>query len=68
MAGYVSISDRVFMAKITAIQVNLYVIQVHIPTSTHSDEEVEEFYRMIEQAKTHCRNLEVTVIIDGMNA
>ena len=36
--------------------------------STHSDEEVEEFYGMIEQAKKHCTNHEVTVIMGDVNA
>ena len=68
LAGYVSISDRVLMVKIRAKPVNLNVIQVYAPTSTQSDEEVEEFYGMIEQAKAHCKNHEVTVIMGDMNA
>ena len=35
LAGYVSISDRVLMVKINAKPVNLNVIQVYAPTSTH---------------------------------
>ena len=41
---------------------------MHAPTSTHSDEEVEEFYGMIEQAKAHCKNHEATVSMGDMEA
>ena len=41
---------------------------MYAPASTHTDEEVEEFYDMIEQAKGHCKNHEVIVIIGDMNA
>ena len=68
LAGYVSVSNRVVMMKIKAPPVNLNVIQVYAPKSTHSNEEGEEFYGMIEQAKSHCKNHEITVSMGDMNA
>ena len=40
---------------VKAKPVNRIVVQVYAPTSTHSGKDVEEFYGMIEQAKTQCK-------------
>ena len=42
------VSSRLITIRIAASPMNITVIQVYAPTSSHEDEEVEEFYEQIE--------------------
>jgi len=42
-------SDRLFMVKVSAEPVDMVIIQVYMPTTGHTEEEVEEMYEQIER-------------------
>lgn len=44
MLVFLPISDRVIMKKLEGKPFNTNVMQVYVPTSVYTDEEVEEFY------------------------
>ncbi|GFS27117.1 RNA-directed DNA polymerase from mobile element jockey-like [Elysia marginata] len=48
--GYRPVSDRVLLLKISGKPMDLNIIQVHAPTSTSSEEEIETFYEELEKA------------------
>ena len=44
MVGLHALSNRVLILKIASKPFNLVIIQVYAPTSTSSDEDIEQFY------------------------
>ena len=52
MIGWWPINDRMMMIKISAQPFNINIIQLYAPTSTHKDEEIEEFYDKIQHSNT----------------
>ena len=48
MMGFLAISDRVIMLKLEAKAFNINVMQVYAPTQDHDGEEIETFYREIQ--------------------
>ena len=68
MMGFWPVSDRIIMVKIKAASFNINVIQVYAPTSSHSDEEVEEFYQCIEEVWRYVKNDEVNILMGDFNA
>ena len=47
--NYSVISSRIIYIRIKASPINMTIIQVYAPTTSHSDEEIEEFYETIEK-------------------
>ena len=43
------ISSRIISIRIKASKINITIIQVYALTTSHSDEEIEEFYETIEK-------------------
>ena len=41
--------DRIILVKLQAEPVNMCIVQIYMPTSEHSDEEVEQIYDQIEE-------------------
>ena len=78
MMGSWPVSDRIIMVKIKAAPFNINLIQVYAPTSSHSDEEIEEFYRMsfilkefyqcIEEVWRYAKNDDVNILMGDFNA
>ena len=44
MVGFYALTDRILILKIASKPFNLVIIQVYVPTSTSSDEDIEQFY------------------------
>ena len=42
-------SDRLIIVKVNATPVDMVLIQVYMPTTTHEDDEVEETYEQVER-------------------
>jgi len=45
----VNANDRLMLVKLKGNPVNIVVIAVYMPTSTHSEQEVDDVYDMIEE-------------------
>ena len=50
MVGFHALSDRGLILKIASKPFNLVIIQVYAPTSTSSDEDIEQFYNDLDSA------------------
>ena len=44
------------------------ITQIHASTSTTSDDDIENFYEDLEQAKTHCRQHDPLIFMPDFNA
>src|SRR5580698_3108104 len=61
-------SDRLILVKIQAEPADIVVIQVYMPTSDHSDEEVEDVYEQIEELVAAQKGNDYLVIMGDWNA
>jgi exonuclease III len=61
-------SDRLILVKIQADPVDLVIVQVYMPTSDHSDEEVEELYEEMEGLIAKEKGNDYLVILGDWNA
>ncbi|XP_047478507.1 craniofacial development protein 2-like [Penaeus chinensis] len=61
------ISDRLMGVRLCGTPVDLVVMVVYMPTSNHTDVEVEELYDKIEGKLSTCRGKDYVVVLD-MNA
>ena len=68
LIGFSAISDRVIIAKLRGWPFNINVIQCYAPTSTHSDEEMEEFYEQLNVAKNLCKSQDIVIVMGDLNA
>ena len=44
------------------------IVQVHAPTSDHSDDEVDSFYEQVDNVSGECKSGDVTPVMGDMNA
>ena len=61
-------SERLIMVKIDTKPVVTTVVQVYMPTNTHTDQEVEEVYEEIEELLKHVKGEENLIIMGDWNA
>ena len=66
--GYEPVSDRIICLKLRATPVDLNLIQVYAPTSTSSDEVIEDFYTALETTIAKIPNREILLILGDFNA
>ena len=60
--------DRIVMVRIQAQPTNIVVIQVNMPTSTHSDEEVDVVSEKLEQISQNVKGREYLIVMGDWNA
>ena len=60
--------DSVVMVRIQAQPTNIVVLQVYMPTSPHSDEEVEAVYEKLEQLSQNVKGTEYLIVMGDWNA
>lgn len=68
MKGYMAVSDRVLLVKLAGKPIDINIIQVYAPTTDHTEEELDEFYEMVEQAMRHCKPHEINLVMGDLNA
>ena len=68
VSGYCQLPSRVVLFKLDARPVPLNIIQVHGPTTDHSDEVLGEFYEHLEEAQRQCKPNEVNLAMGNMYA
>ena len=66
--GYWPLSNRNIMLKLKAKPFDISIIQTYAPTSSHSEEEVEEHYEEIEKMLKEVKSTDVLFIIGDFNA
>ena len=61
-------SDRMITVKVKAEPVDLFIIQVYMPTSTHDEEEVDVMYEKIEEILAKQKGTDHVVLMGDWNA
>lgn len=64
--SFVGLSERVAILNLRFEHQKISIIQVHAPTGTATDEEIESFYKLVEKALTESEN--VKFVIGDLNA
>jgi len=62
------VNDRLMMVRLRAEPKDIVLIQVYMPTSAHSDEEIEELYSQIEEMIRREEKNSCIVVMGDMNA
>ena len=66
--GYWQLSDRVIIVKLNESTRNISIIMVYAPTGESTEEELEELYECLENAKAQCKAQELLIIMGDLNA
>ena len=68
LIGFWQVSDRLIMIKLSGKRFNINVIHVFAPTSSHNDEEHEEFYESNNNVMGYSKSGEIVIIMGDWNA
>lgn len=68
LIGYNQVNDRIIAARFNGQPMHFTVIQVYAPTSSSSDEEIDEFYRQLEETMASVNRKDVKIVIGDWNA
>ena len=69
MRGYWQLSDRVVLVKVNGSPCNISIIIVYAPTGESTEEELEEFYECLENAKARDVNKWFNLgVVEGQNS
>ena len=68
MVGFHALSDRILILKIASKPFNHVIIQVYAPTSTSSDEDIEQFYNDLDSAHKQAGSQDMTIVMGDLNA
>ena len=68
MVGFHALSDWVLILKIASKPFNLVIIQVYAPTSTSSDEDIEQFYNDLDSAHKKAGSQDMPIVMGELNA
>lgn len=66
--GYNPISSRIITIKISAKPCNLNIVQCYAPTSRSSEDEITEFYNVLERTIHKLPSKEITIVQGDFNA
>ena len=67
MVDFHALSDRILILKIASKPFNLVIIQVYAPTSTSSDEDIEQFYNDLDSAPKQAGSQDMTIVMGDLN-
>ena len=68
LLGYWAFSDRIMLIKLRGHPFNISIVQVYAPTSSHSEEEIEQFYDELEQVLKEVKSFDYLVVMGDFNA
>ena len=68
MVGFHALSDRVLILKIASKPFTLVMIQVYAPTSTSSDEDIEQSYNALDNTHKQSGSQDMTIVMGDLNA
>ena len=66
--GYWPVSERNIMLKLKAKPFDITIIQTYMPTSSSTEEEIEEHYEEIEKMMKEVKSSDVLIIMGDFNA
>ena len=66
--GYHAMSDRILLVKNHGQPFDLSIIQVYVPTSASTEEEIEDLYSDLEDVNGKCGNLDTLIVMGDINA
>jgi len=66
--GYLAVSDRVIMIKLSGKPFDITIVSAYAPTQDHSDEILEQFYSEVDECLKHTKAHEVLFIGGDWNA
>ena len=67
MVGFMPISDRIILCKFHAKPFDIVVLPLYVPTTEHSDEEIETFYEKVDNALKHTKSTDNIIIMGDFN-
>ena len=65
--SYNLVSDGILVVRLAMRPVNVTVIQVYVPTTTNSEEELDTFYDQLQMVKDDMRRRDVCVVMRDFN-
>ena len=65
--GCTSVKSRIKLIRIAVKPINITVIQVYAPTTSHSDEETEMVYETLKETIARTRKKDITIITGDWN-
>ena len=66
--NYSAVSSRIMSIRIKANPMNISIIQIYAPTTTHEDQEIEDFYEIIEEEISKTPKKDFLIIQGDWNA
>ena len=66
--NYSIISSRIISIRIKASPINMTIIKVYAPTTSHADEEIEELYKTIEKTISDSPKKDFLIVQGDWNA
>ena len=66
--GYNPISDRIISIGLQGKPVNITIVQIYTPKLDAEDDEIDEFYNMLQKVTDSISNSDVKIIMGGWNA
>ena len=68
MLGYNPISERIMTIRLHAKPANITIVQVYAPTSTASDQDIDEFYQALQECIDNIKNRDMWFTMGDLNA
>ena len=66
--GFRPVSSRVITIRLRASPLSITIVQVYAPTSTHSDEEIEDVYHQVQEVVDETPKRDILVVQGDWNA
>ena len=63
---YWCLSNRIAIDKLRGKPFDIAIIQVYAPTADKSDEEIDQFYEQLEEAKIKCKSQERIFVLGDL--
>ncbi|GFO45275.1 craniofacial development protein 2-like protein [Plakobranchus ocellatus] len=68
LISYNAVSDRILIIHLDTNPVKTSIIQAYAPTTSHDDEEVEQFYNQLQSVKDSISPRNTTIVMGDFNA
>ena len=68
LLGYAPVSDRIFIIRLQAKTLNISIIQFYAPTNAASEEEIEEFYNVLQEEIDSIPSCEINIVMGDANS